>query len=105
MYPADESLKKLQPGDEEQSFENIPAAVKGALDDIEEKFMQHNDISKICGAKCRTDLEQSVENIPAAVKGELDYIDEKFMQHNGISTGSRIFRRRTVRHKKKTNRS
>ena len=54
---ADEILKKLQPGDEDQS-ENIPVAVKGALDDIDEKFMQHNGINKICGAKCRTDMEQ-----------------------------------------------
>ena len=65
--------------------ENNPTAVKGALDDIDEKLMQHNGISKTCSAKCRTDLEQSVENIPAAVKGALDDIDEKFMQHNGIS--------------------
>ena len=43
--------------------------------------MQHNGVSKICGAKCRADLEQSVENIPAAVKGVLDDIYEKFMQH------------------------
>ena len=48
--------------DLEQSVENIPAAVKGALDDIDEKFKQHNGISKICGAKCRTDLEQTVGN-------------------------------------------
>ena len=51
---------------------------------IDEKFMQHNGISKICGAKCRTDLEQSVENIRAAVKGALDDLDEKFKQHIGI---------------------
>ena len=44
---ANEILKKLQPGDEDQSVKNIPAAVKGALDDIDEKFMQHNGISKI----------------------------------------------------------
>ena len=42
-----EILKKLQPGDEVQSFKNIPAAVKGASDDIDEKLMQHNDINKI----------------------------------------------------------
>ena len=33
--------------DPELSIENIPAVVKGALDDIDEKFMQHNGISKI----------------------------------------------------------
>ena len=54
-------------------------------EDIDEKFMQHNGISKINGMKSRNDLEQFVENIPAAVKGALDDIDEKFMQHNGIS--------------------
>ena len=85
IYPADEIIKKLQPEDEYQSFETIPAAVKGALDDVDEKFMQHNGISKINGMKCRTDLEQFVGNIPAAVKGALDDIDEKFIQHNGIS--------------------
>ena len=44
---ADEIMKKLQPGDEDQSGKNIPATVKGALYDIDEKFMQHNGISKI----------------------------------------------------------
>ena len=39
---ADEILKKLQPEDENQSVANILAAVKGALDDIHEKFMQFN---------------------------------------------------------------
>ena len=39
LYHADGILKQLQHGDEEQSVENIPAAVKGALDDIDEKFM------------------------------------------------------------------
>ena len=85
IYHANQVMEKLQPGDVEQSVGNFPAAVKGALDDIDQKFMQHNDISKICGAKCRTDLEQSDENIPAAVKGALDDSDEKFMQHNDIS--------------------
>ena len=47
IYQADEILKELQPGDEDQFGKNIPAAVKGALDDIDEKFMQHNGISKI----------------------------------------------------------
>ena len=47
VYQADEILKKLLPGDEDKSIENIPAAVKGALDDMDEKFMQHNGISKI----------------------------------------------------------
>ena len=36
-------MKKLQ------TVENIPAAVKGALDDIDEKFMQHNGISETVG--------------------------------------------------------
>ena len=40
IYNADEIMKK-------QSVENILSAVKGALDDIDEKFMQHNDISKL----------------------------------------------------------
>ena len=71
--------------DLELSFENISAAAKGVLDDIDEELVQLNVISKICGAKCRTDLEQSDENIPAAVKGALDDSDEKFMQHNDIS--------------------
>ena len=44
VYHTDEILKNLQPGDEDKSVENIPAAVKGALDDIDEKFMQHNGI-------------------------------------------------------------
>ena len=63
--------------DLEQSVKNIPAAVKGALDIIVEKFMQHNGISKMCGAKpkCKTDLEQSVENIHTAVKDTLDDIN------------------------------
>ena len=54
-------------------------------EDTDDSVMQHNDISKIYGAKCSTDLEQFVGNIPAAVKGALDDIDEKFMQHDGIS--------------------
>ena len=44
---AAEILKKLQPGDEDQCVGNIPAAVKGALDDLDEMFMQHNGIRKI----------------------------------------------------------
>ena len=72
-------VKKLQPGDVNQSVETITVTVKGVLDDIDEKFMQHNGISKVCGTKCRTDLEQSVENIPASVNDGLDDIDEKFM--------------------------
>ena len=47
IYHADEILKSLQPVDEDQSGKNILAAVKGALDDVDEKFMQHNGISKI----------------------------------------------------------
>ena len=39
-------MKKLQPGNEDHPVENVPAAVKGALDDIDEKFMQHNGIGK-----------------------------------------------------------
>ena len=54
-------------------------------EDIDEKFMDHNGVSKINGMKCRTDLEQFVRNIPAAVKGALDDIDDKFREHNGIS--------------------
>ena len=46
INPAADILKKLQPGDEDQSVKNIPAAVKGALDDIDEKFVQHNGIGK-----------------------------------------------------------
>ena len=42
-------------------------------EDIDDLFMDHNGIGKICGAQCRTDLEQSVVNIPVAVRGELDY--------------------------------
>ena len=41
-------------------------------DDIDEKFMQYNGISEMCGARCRTDLEQYVGNVPVAVKGALD---------------------------------
>ena len=48
-------------------------------EDIDEEFMEHNGISKMCGAKCRTELKQLVGNLPAAVKGALDDIDEKFM--------------------------
>ena len=33
--------------------------------------MELNDISKICVAKCRTDLELSVENVTVMVKGVL----------------------------------
>ena len=70
-------MNELQPGYVDHSAENITVTVKGVLDDIEKKFMHHNGTSKVCGAKCRTDLEQSVENILAAVKGALDDIDEK----------------------------
>ena len=41
-------------------------------EDIDEEFMEQNGISKMCGAKCRTDLEQLVGNIPAAVKGAFE---------------------------------
>ena len=59
IYLADEILKQLQPGDVDQSGENIPAAVKGTLDDIDEKFMQHNDISKMVGITRRNVILQS----------------------------------------------
>ena len=35
-YNADETVKKLQPGDVNQSVENITVIVKGELDDIDE---------------------------------------------------------------------
>ena len=85
IYQADEIMKELQPGDVHHCAENITVTVKGALNDIDEKFMQHNGISKICGEKCRTDLEQSIENIHVAIEGALYDIDEKLMQHDGIS--------------------
>ena len=72
---ANEIMKK-------QSVEDIPSAVKGELVYIDEKFMQHNDIIKICGAQCTTDLELYFENIPAAVKGVLD---DELVQLNVIS--------------------
>ena len=40
IFITDEIVKK-------QCVENIPLAVKGALDDVDEKFMQHNCISKL----------------------------------------------------------
>ena len=53
VYQADEILKILLPGDEDKSIENIPAAVKGALDDIDQKFMQHNGINKLVNITSR----------------------------------------------------
>ena len=39
IYPPDEIVMKLEPRDVNQSVGNIPAAVKGALDDTDEKLM------------------------------------------------------------------
>ena len=41
-------------------------------EDIDEEFIEHNGISKMCGAKCRTELKQLVGNLPAAVKGAFE---------------------------------
>ena len=41
-------------------------------EDIDEEFMEHNGISKMCGPKCRTELKQLVGNLPAAVKGAFE---------------------------------
>ena len=37
-------------------------------EDMTGRFMQENEISKINGAKCRTDLETPVQNVLAAEK-------------------------------------
>ena len=41
-------------------------------EDIDEEFMEQNGISRMCGAKCRTELEQLLGNFPAAVKGAFE---------------------------------
>ena len=46
IFNTDEIVKK-------QCVENIPSAVKGELDDIDEKFMQHNDISNLVDVTSR----------------------------------------------------
>ena len=52
---ANEIMKK-------QSVEDIPSAVKGELVYIDAKFMQHNDIIKICGHS-KVKLFKSVKSI------------------------------------------
>ena len=63
-------------------------------EDLDDKFLKHNGIRKICGEVCRTYLEQfsgyncaAVKEqfagyIPAAVKGALDDTDEKWHQQD-----------------------
>ena len=51
--------------------EEIEVVVKKLQpEDLDDKFLEHNGISKMCGVECRTWLQQLAGYVPAAVKGE-----------------------------------